>query len=69
MNLQDGVNPPYTTYVTPVINIPESPLTIYPSSQTTYEEETYLFTQIVNAPNLNTLEEILRPHLRSKIRS
>jgi hypothetical protein len=58
MNLQYGVNPPYTANVTPVSAIPESPLSTYLSSLTTYEEETYLFTQIVNAPNLTIQGEV-----------
>jgi hypothetical protein len=58
MNLQYGVNPPYTGYVTPVSDIPTSPLTTYLSNRTVYEEETYLFSQILSAPNLATQGEI-----------
>jgi hypothetical protein len=58
MNLQYGVNPPYTANLTPVSNIPESPLTTYASDRTTYEEETYLFTLIMNAPDVTTQGEI-----------
>jgi hypothetical protein len=58
INLQYGVNPPYTAYVTPVSNIPTSPQTTYLANATLYEEETYLFSLIVSAPNLITQAEI-----------
>ncbi|MGA7411371.1 MAG: PEP-CTERM sorting domain-containing protein [Bryobacteraceae bacterium] len=58
INLQYGVNPPYTAFVTPVSNIPTSPQTTYLSTNTIYEQETYLFSLIVNAPNVTTQAEI-----------
>jgi PEP-CTERM motif len=58
IDLQYGVNPPFTAYVTPVSNIPTSPQTTYLADQTIYEQETYLFSLIVNAPNLTTQAEI-----------
>ncbi len=58
MDLPYGVNPPYTGYATPVSDIPTSPLTTYSSNRTIYEEETYLFAQIITAPNLATQGEI-----------
>ncbi len=58
INLQYGVNPPYTAYLTPVSDIPESPLTTYLANQTLYEEESYLFSLIVNASDLTTQAEI-----------
>jgi PEP-CTERM motif len=53
-----GVNPPYTAYVTPISDVPTSPLTTYLSSQTIYEEEVYLYSLIVKAPDLTTQAEI-----------
>jgi hypothetical protein len=58
INLQYGVNPPYTAYLTPVSDIPASPQTTYLANKTIYEEETYLFSLIVNAPDLITQAEI-----------
>ena len=53
-----GVNPPYTAYVTPIGNIPTSPLTTYLSDQTIYREEAYLYSLIVKASDLTTQAEI-----------
>lgn len=58
INLQYGVNPPYTAYLTPVSDIPTSPQTTYLANKIIYEEETYLFSLIVNAPDLITQAEI-----------
>lgn len=58
INLQYGVNPPYTANVTAVSEIPQTPLTTYLSNRTVYEEEVYLFTLIANAPDLTTQGEI-----------
>jgi hypothetical protein len=53
-----GVNPPYTANLTPITEIPTSPQTTYLADQTTYMEEAYLYTLIVNAPNLTIQGEI-----------